>query len=149
MTQGFWERRENAIIATTGTDTIPASFLSPSDSSVSEQGTSVSATISETWNLIGSNYLPPGSWGYRFNLGQDSGFSNTRMEVSNLNMGLVGFGEYGNSRDNLELGLSQDILNYGAINQFYEQITNNSRSNFGINNNIISKNKFLIMRQHG
>ncbi|KAK9675363.1 hypothetical protein RND81_11G002900 [Saponaria officinalis] len=152
--QWLLQHSEEAIISATGSGTLPASFISSctSATSVSEQGTSVSAPISgsATWGLTGGNtsrtHFHPGSWGYGFDSFRDSGFLSSRegsdsarpkMDVSNMNMnmGLVSFGQHGNSRDDFGLGAAKDggfdILNYGAINKLYEQIRSNGRENDG------------------
>ncbi|KMT07412.1 hypothetical protein BVRB_6g150370 [Beta vulgaris subsp. vulgaris] len=156
--QWLLQQSEQAIIATTGSGTMPASFLSSSVSSVSEQSTTISSGISGIsggFSLINANlgrtHFQSGSWPYGSSSVHDSGFSirdnlDSRnklgvqgLGMSNLNMGLVNFGQQQQQqqqqgRDSLELGLSQDnvgfgVFNYGTINQMYQQLRQNNNNN--------------------
>ncbi|KAL9226421.1 hypothetical protein vseg_002237 [Gypsophila vaccaria] len=107
------QHSEDAIIATTGSGTMPASFMSTSPSSLS----SAAAAFVNSNSNPGPTHLPP--WGYE--RGSATSRPKTDMDMQDY------------------LGLSQDggfgMLNYGAITQLYDEIRSTSiRSNVGFHN---------------
>ncbi|XAR64366.1 hypothetical protein NMG60_11024674 [Bertholletia excelsa] len=136
--QWLLQQAEPAIVAATGSGTIPASALAASASSVSEQGNSLSAGLhlnrSGLWPSVpgfGPGFIPNSGVSIP---NENSSFLSKLgfhgFEFPNLTSGPMSFstilsGNYPNI-PGLELGLSQEghvgVLNSQAFTQFYQQM---------------------------
>ncbi|KAJ8449562.1 hypothetical protein Cgig2_005584 [Carnegiea gigantea] len=125
--QWLLQQSKPAIIAATGTGTIPASFLTSAASSVSsQQDTSVSLKINDTgannWANFGDNMarsqVPPSIWP---SIG--GGYAPLQgVGLPTANMGLLSFTPIltrGAQIPGLQLGLSQD--GHGDVGRIYQQ----------------------------
>nr|GLL40504.1 transcription factor TCP20-like [Ipomoea trifida] len=150
--QWLLQQAEPAIIAATGTGTIPASALAAAaEASVSEQGTSVSASLHEFagirshWAVMGgaNNLSRPqissaAAAAWPSVPGFAPGFSGNQILNSIPKFGFHGFefpnpGTFTQHLPGLELGLSQEgrigSVNFQAVPQSYQMGTGNNPMN--------------------
>lgn len=143
--QWLLQQAEPAIIAATGTGTIPASALAAAaEASVSEQGTSVSASLHH-WAVMSANNLARpqiSSWPSipGFGPGGFSGNLSSGNQILNSipKFGFHGFefpnpGSFTQHLPGLELGLSQEgrigSVNFQALPQSYQQQMGHTANN--------------------